>query len=176
MEQLLAVLKSRFEQHMHRHPQLTWSMVEARLRQSPTALTGLSDMEETGGEPDVIALHADNGQVLYADCAKASPAGRRSLCYDEAALASRKLNKPQGSAMGMAARMGAVLMDEAHYRMLQAVETVDEKTSSWIATPEDMRKLGGALFGDARYGRVFFYHNGAESYYAARGFRVYLWV
>ena len=176
MEQLLSVLQMRFEQHMYRHPGISWDDVVARLAKQGKALKTLQAMEDTGGEPDVIALNQETGQVLFADCAKATPAGRRSLCYDEAALASRKLNRPAGSAMGMARDIGAPMMDDAHYLMLQAVETVDEKTSSWIATPDDMRKLGGALFGDARYGRVFFYHNGAESYYAARGFRVYLWV
>lgn len=168
---LLGVLKTRFEQHMHRHPGLTWAEVEARLRASPGKLISLQQMENTGGEPDVVAFDANAGEFIFCDCSPESPKGRRSLCYDRAALEGRKQNKPAGSAMDMAAAMGIELLSEQQYRALQQLEPFDTKTSSWLKTPDPIRKLGGALFGDRRYNHVFVYHNGAESYYAARGFR-----
>lgn len=167
---LLRSLQDRFTRNMHRHPTVTWTEVVARLDASPTALTSLAAMEASGGEPDVIG-HEPSGQVIFCDCAPESPTGRRSLCYDAEALHARKENKPGGSAVEAAAAMGAELLTEAQYRALQAVGEFDMKTSSWIATPEDVRARGGALFGDRRYGRVFVYHNGAQSYYAARGVR-----
>ena len=170
-EQLLEALKVRFEKNMHRHEGIAWTEVRARLEANPGALRSLRDMESTGGEPDVIARDAGTGHYTFCDCAAESPAGRRSLCYDGAALRSRKENKPRGSAVEMAAAMGIALLTEDQYRALQALDALDTKTSSWIATPPDVRELGGALFCDRRYGKVFVYHNGAESYYAARGFR-----
>ncbi|MDD2457848.1 MAG: DUF4256 domain-containing protein [Eubacteriales bacterium] len=169
--ELLAVLQDRFEKNPHRHPILTWSDIEARLAAAPGKLWALSEMERTGGEPDVIGYDPATSEFLIADCSAETPKGRRSLCYDQAALAARKENKPQGSACGMAEAMGIEILDEERYRDLQKLGVFDVKTSSWLKTPEPMRKLGGALFGDSRYDRVFVYHNGAESYYAARGFR-----
>jgi hypothetical protein len=169
--ELLAVLRQRFEKNPHRHANLKWADVKARLDAAPEKRWSLSEMERTGGEPDVIAYDPATGQFLFADCVAETPKGRRSLCYDQAALASRKENKPQGSACGMAEEMGIEVLDETQYRELQKLGVFDVKTSSWLKTPEPMRKLGGALFGDSRYDRVFVYHNGAESYYAARGFR-----
>jgi Protein of unknown function (DUF4256) len=167
---LFAALKARFDKHMHRHAGLPWADVQARLEADPRALQWLREMEATGGEPDVIGRE-DSGAVLFCDCAPESPAGRRSCCYDGEALAARKENKPKHSAVEMAAAMGIELLTEDQYRALQRLGVFDEKTSSWIATPDDVRALGGALFCDRRYGRVFVYHNGAQSYYAARGFR-----
>jgi hypothetical protein len=168
---LLAALQARFEKHMARHPGIDWPQVLQRLRERPAALKALDAMEATGGEPDVIGHEAGSGAYLFCDCAAESPPGRRSLCYDDAALASRKENKPKGSALAMAAQMGVQLLDEAQYRHLQTLGSFDTKTSSWVSAPAEVRTLGGALFCDRRFGRVFVYHNGAESYYAARGFR-----
>lgn len=169
--QLLATLRLRFEQNPHRHKGLAWADVQARLEANPGKLLSLHQMEETGGEPDVTGFDKASGEYVFYDCAAESPKGRRSYCYDGEALAARKENKPQGSAMEMAATMGIGVLNEAEYRALQQLGPVDTKTSSWLKTPPDIRKLGGAIFGDYRYGTVFVYHNGAESYYAARGFR-----
>ena len=168
---LLRVLEARFEAHSTRHPDLAWSKVRTRLLTRPDALRSLQAMDASGGEPDVVSLGAVGTRVVFCDCSAESPSGRRSLCYDRAALDARKQNKPTGSAMELAARMGIELLTEDQYRELQTLGTFDAKTSSWIATPADVRSLGGALFCDRRFGRVFVYHNGAESYYAARGFR-----
>ena len=170
-DELLRALKARFEKHMHRHDGVAWAAVEKRLESTPDALRSLLAMEATGGEPDVIGRGTEAGRFTFVDCSIESPAGRRSLCYDRAALDSRKENKPLGSAVEMAAEMGLDLLTEEQYRALQALGEFDTKTSSWVRTPSDVRSLGGALFCDRRYGRVFVYHNGAQSYYAARGFR-----
>lgn len=167
---LLHTLNARFAKHMHRHKGIAWADVRARLEGHAATLSALHQMERTGGEPDVIGQDAE-GRYLYCDCAPESPAGRRSLCYDREALDSRKENKPQGNALEQAHAMGVELLGEAQYRDLQALGEFDLKTSSWLLTPPAVRELGGALFGDRRYGRVFVYHNGAQSYYAARGFR-----
>ncbi len=170
-DELLRVLETRFSRHLHRHPGVAWSRVRERLLDRPAALRSVHAMEGTGGEPDLIG-HADAEDAwVFCDCAPESPAGRRSLCYDRAALDARKENKPKGNAVETAAAMGIALLTEEQYRHLQTLDAFDTKTSSWIATPADVRKLGGALFCDRRFGRVFVYHNGAESYYAARGFR-----
>jgi len=168
---LLQTLETRFTRHSERHPGLAWAQVLDRLAGNTAALTALHGMESTGGEPDVIGRDDTSGQLLFCDCAAESPADRRSLCYDGEALNARKENRPQGSAAELAAEMGIELLSEEQYRALQAVGEFDLKTSSWLATPPEVRALGGALFGDRRYGRVFVYHNGAQSYYAARGFR-----
>ncbi len=173
-KKLLATLESRFEQNRARHPQIKWTDVVKKLELEPEKLWSLAAMEESGGEPDVIQLDVKSGQYIFCDCSPESPQGRRSLCYDPAALKSRKENKPAGNAVGSAAEMGIELLSEELYRSLQEHGPFDQKTSSWIATPDIVRKLGGALFGDHRYGRTFTYHNGAESYYAARGFRGFL--
>jgi hypothetical protein len=175
-EQLLQTLRARFEANMQRHAGLRWDKVQARLDKAPDKLWSLSEMERTGGEPDVVGQDDKTGEYLFYDCAAESPTGRRSLCYDDAALQARKKHKPQGSAVELATAMGVMLLDEARYRRLQALGSFDTKTSSWLATPPPIRKLGGAIFGDHRYGTVFIYHNGAESYYAARGFRCWLGV
>jgi len=169
--ELLALLEARFETHPQRHPGLAWAAVAQRLETTPDALLSLAKMEASGGEPDVIGVDQATGTISFADCCAESPAGRRSLCYDRAAFESRKEARPHSSAMDVAAGMGIALMTEAQYRTLQTLGQFDLKTSSWIATPADVRTLGGALFCDRRYGRVFVYHNGAQSYYAARGFR-----
>jgi len=169
-KQLFGILKARFEKNPGRHKGLDWTKVEAKLEESPEKLVSLYEMEQTGGEPDVIGQEK-TGEYLFVDCAAESPKGRRSLCYDDEALDSRKENKPEGSALGMAAAMGVELLTEEQYRNLQKLGVFDTKTSSWIQTPAGIRKLGGALFCDRRYDTVFMYHNGAESYYAARGFR-----
>lgn len=174
---LLETLRQRFEQHPHRHPGLSWSAVLTRLQAAPaTQLSALQQMESSGGEPDVIGQPDASGALLFCDCDAESPAGRRSLCYDEEALAARKENRPAGSAMGLAAAMGVRLLSEAEYRERQQVGDFDLKTSSWVLTPPAIRRLGGALFCDRRYGQVFTYHNGAPSYFAARGFRAALCV
>lgn len=173
---LMQILKDRFDNNMHRHKGLSWSDVMARLEDNPAALKTLQAMEESGGEPDVIGKDKKSGQITFCDCAMESPAGRRSLCYDRQALDTRKENKPTGNAIDTAAAMGIDLLTEEQYRNLQKLEDFDTKTSSWIQTPPDVRKLGGALFCDRRYGKVFVYHNGAQSYYAARGFRGLLHV
>lgn len=170
-EALLLTLKLRFEKNMHRHRGIAWSDVRARLEGHAAALRSLREMESTGGEPDVIDRDRATGQYTFCDCAAESPAGRRSVCYDGEALASRKEHRPENSAVGMAAAIGIELLTEEGYRALQALGDFDAKTSSWISTPPDVRALGGALFCDRRYGKVFVYHNGAQSYYAARGFR-----
>jgi Protein of unknown function (DUF4256) len=172
---LLATLKARFEKHMHRHKDVKWSDVQARLAKNPEALESLHQMEETGGEPDVVTL-GGKGEITFVDCAGQSPKGRRSLCFDDLALRSRKENKPKNSAWTVAKEMGVLLLTEDEYRTLQTLGEFDTTTSSWIQTPEAIRKLGGALFCDRRYNTVFTYHNGAESYYAARGFRASLTV
>jgi hypothetical protein len=170
-EELLQALKARFEKNMHRHKGIAWATVQAKLEGNPDVLRSLREMEATGGEPDVIGRDRETGQFTFCDCSAESPAGRRSVCYDREALDSRKEHKPQGSAVEMAAAMGIDLLTEEQYRALQALGEFDTKTSSWVKTPPDIRSLGGALFCDRRYGKVFVYHNGAQSYYAARGFR-----
>jgi hypothetical protein len=169
-DELISTLKVRFEKNMSRHKGIEWAKVQARLAKS-AKLWSLTEMENTGGEPDVIGADKKTGEFLFVDCSAESPAGRRSVCYDPEALASRKENKPKHSALGMAAEMGIELLTEEQYRNLQQLGKFDTKTSSWIITPPAIRKLGGSLFADYRYGQVFVYHNGAESYYAARGFR-----
>lgn len=169
-EELLQTLKARFDKNMHLHAGITWADVQARLDGNPDSLRSLQEMEATGGEPDVIGKIKESGHFVFCDCSPESPK-RRSICYDAEALASRKENKPQGSAVEMAASMGIELLTEESYRELQHLGEFDKKTSSWIETPSEVRARGGALFCDRRYGKVFVYHNGAESYYAARGFR-----
>jgi len=171
---LLATLKARFNKHMNRHKGVAWEDVHARLDAAPDKLWSLNEMEESGGEPDVISLGNASGGYLFYDCVAESPKGRRSLCYDDEALESRKEHPPKGSALGMAAKMGVAMPDEAQYRALQEFGPFDAKTSSWIKTPDAVREHGGALFGDYRYAHTFVYHNGAQSYYAARGFRAML--
>lgn len=168
---LLLVLQTRFNQNPHRHPGLEWETVRTRLASQPTALLALHKMESTGGEPDVVQWNAETGRGTFIDCSAESPIERRSLCYDAQALDARKENKPLGSAVQMALDMGIRLLTEDDYRTLQQLGQFDSKTSSWIETPPEARKLGGALFCDRRYTKVFTYHNGAQSYYAARGFR-----
>jgi hypothetical protein len=168
---LLDALKKRFEKNMHRHKGLDWSKVQARLEAHPEKIWSLQEMENTDGEPDVVGYDKKTGEYIFYDCAAESPKGRRSLCYDRKALDARKENKPRDSAMDMAAAMGIELLTEEEYRALQQIEKFDAKTSSWIKTPEEIRKHGGAIFCDRRYEHVFTYHNGADSYYAARGFR-----
>lgn len=175
-DELLRTLKQRFEKHMKRHAKADWADVLSRLQAHPDKLKTLAEMERTGGEPDVIGTADGNGAYLFCDCAAESPAGRRSLCFDGEALAARKENKPAGSAIDMAQAMGVSLLTEAQYRQLQAFGEFDLKTSSWVATPPEIRKLGGALFCDRRYDQVFVYHNGVQSYYASRGFRGWLSV
>ncbi|HSJ23735.1 MAG TPA: DUF4256 domain-containing protein [Longimicrobiales bacterium] len=169
--ELLALLRERHEDNMRRHAGIKWSDVEARLKKSQAALWSLHEMEQTGGEPDVVGQDPSSGEFLFMDCSAESPRGRRSLCYDAEALAARKENKPADSAVNMAQRMGVELLTEEEYRSLQQLGEFDLKTSSWIQTPARIRQLGGALFCDRRYDTVFVYHNGAQSYYAARGFR-----
>jgi hypothetical protein len=169
-EELLRTLKARFERNLNRHKGLEWSKVQPRLEANPEKLRALSEMERTGGEPDVVG-YDNNGEYIFFDCSAESPKDRTSLCYDREALDSRKEHKPKNSAMDMATAMGVELLTEEQYQQLQRLGNFDTKSSSWVKTPPDMRKLGGALFGDRRFGRVFFYHNGAESYYSGRGFR-----
>ena len=170
-EALLGVLKARFEKNMSRHAGLEWIKVQARLEADPGKLWSLSEMERTGGEPDVVGRDEKTGEYLFCDCSAESPAGRRNVCYDREALESRKEHKPENNALDMAAVMGIELLTEEQYRELQKLGKFDTKTSSWVKTPAEIRKLGGALFCDRRYNQVFVYHNGAESYYGARGFR-----
>lgn len=170
-EELLKTLETRFRENVKRHRGLEWTDVAARLRAHPAKLRSLYEMERTGGEPDVVGREKKSGALTFYDCSAESPSGRRSLCYDRDALDARKEHKPEGSALEMAAAMGIELLTEAQYRELQTLGEFDLKTSSWIATPAEIRKLGGALFCDRRYDHVFVYHNGASSYYAARGFR-----
>ncbi len=169
--ELLGELKERFEQNMRRHKGLKWVDVEAKLKASPEKMWSLAEMERTGGEPDVVGVDKRSGEYVFVDCSDETPKGRRSLCYDQAAWDSRKEHKPADSACNLAAAMGIELLTEEQYFDLQALGEFDLKTSSWLQTPADVRALGGAIFGDCRFGRVFIYHNGAESYYAARGFR-----
>jgi len=169
--ELLSLLEARFHKHMHRHAGMEWGQVLERLEAAPVKLRSLHEMEETQGEPDVIGLDAKTGEIIFADCSAESPAGRRSLCYDREGLESRKEHRPENSAMDLAAEMGVSLLTEAEYHALQALGEFDVKTSSWLLSPPEVRKLGGAIFGDRRYGRVFIYHNGAQSYYAGRAFR-----
>jgi hypothetical protein len=175
-KEILNVLKVRFEKNMSRHKEIQWSQVQTRLEADADKLWSLSEMERTGGEPDVVDLDAKNGECIFYDCSAESPAGRRSLCYDRDGLDSRKENKPPGNAEEMATSMGIEMLDEEQYMALQKLGKFDTKTSSWLKTPSDIRDLGGALFADFRYGKVFVYHNSAPSYYAARGFRGFLRV
>jgi hypothetical protein len=170
-EELLRALKARFERNMSRHQGVEWAKVQARLEANPAQLWSLNEMEGTGGEPDVVGLDQRTGQYIFYDCSAESPKGRRSLCYDREALDSRKENKPKDNAVDIAVAMGVELLTEEQYRELQKLGQFDTKTSSWVRTPSGIRKLGGALFCDRRFDTVFVYHNGAESYYAARGFR-----
>lgn len=170
-EALLSTLKARFEKNMQRHKNIEWAKVQAKLEVEAEKLWSLNAMEETGGEPDVVGHDKKTGEFIFYDCSAESPKGRRSLCYDDHALESRKEHKPADSALNMAADMGVEMLTEEEYRALQQLGNFDAKTSSWIITPANIRKLGGAIFADYRYGTVFIYHNGAESYYAARGFR-----
>ena len=170
-EELLRTLKARFEQNMNRHKGLEWAEVQAKLEADPEKLWSLGEMERTGGEPDVVGHDKETGDYIFFDCSAESPNGRRSLCYDREALESRKKNKPANNAMDVAAAMGIEILTEEEYRGLQNLGDFDLKTSSWVKTPGRIRELGGALFCDRRYDTVFVYHNGAESYYAARGFR-----
>ena len=170
-EELLRALKDRFEKNMNRHKGLESAQVEAKLEANPEKLWSLNEMEKTGGEPDVVGHDKTTGEFVFYDCSAESPKGRRSLCYDREALDSRKKHKPENNTIDMAVAMGIELLAEEQYRELQKLGNFDTKTSSWLKTPADIRKLGGAIFADFRYGNVFVYHNGAESYYAARGFR-----
>jgi hypothetical protein len=175
-EELLKALKVRFEKNMNRHRGVAWAQVQAKLEANAEKLWSLHEMERTGGEPDVIGDDKKTGEYIFYDCSAESPKARRSVCYDRAALDSRKENKPKGNAAEMAADMGVELLTEEQYRQLQKLGEFDTKTSSWVKTPSAIRKLGGALFCDRRFGTIFLYHNGAESYYAARGFRGWLRV
>jgi len=170
-EELLKVLKARFEKNMNRHKDIYWSEVQTRLQANPSKLWSLNQMEMTGGEPDVAGYDNKSGEYIFYDCSAESPKGRRSVCYDPESLESRKENRPENSAAGMAEEMGIELLTEGQYRELQKVGKFDLKTSSWVKTPSEIRKLGGAVFCDRRYDNVFVYHNSAESYYAVRGFR-----
>jgi hypothetical protein len=170
-EQTIKVLKARFEKNMNRHDNLIWADVQSRLEANPERLRSLIEMEETGGEPDVVDFDKETGEYIFFDCSAESPKGRRSVCYDREALESRKEHKPKSSAVDMAAVMGIQILTEEQYRELQKLGNFDTKTSSWVKTPAKIRDLGGALFCDRRFNQVFLYHNGAESYYAARGFR-----
>ena len=175
-EDLLTTLKARFEKNMNRHQGLEWTKVRARLEANAEKLWSLNEMERTGGEPDIVGQDKNTGEYAFYDCSPESPKGRTSLCYDREALDSRKEHKPKSSAMDMAAAMGTELLTEEQYQELQKLGAFDTKSSSWLKTPGDIRKLGGAIFGDRRFGRVFVYHNGAESYYSGRGFRGWLRV
>jgi len=170
-DELLGILKTRFEKNMKRHKGIAWANVQAKLEASPAKVWSLNAMEQTGGEPDVVGNDKKTGDYIFYDCSAESPKGRRSVCYDHEALEKRKENKPDDSAMQMADDMGIEILSEEEYRDLQKLGSFDNKTSSWVLTPADIRKLGGALFCDFRYDTVFLYHNGADSYYAARGFR-----
>ena len=170
-EELVSVLKKRFEKNMQRHEEIEWDKVLEKLENSPEKLWSLSEMERTEGEPDVIGYDSEKDEYLFCDCSKESPKGRRSVCYDHAALEARKKFKPENSAMNMATEMGIEMLTEEQYRELQKLGEFDLKTSSWVLTPGEIRKLGGALFCDRRFNHVFLYHNGADSYYGARGFR-----
>ncbi|AIY04594.1 hypothetical protein Plano_0629 [Planococcus sp. PAMC 21323] len=169
--ELLTSLKERFEQNMERHDSLEWEPIQQKLEAHPYKLWSLFEMERTGGEPDVVNFDQENDEYIFYDCSAESPSGRRSICYDQKALDARKKNKPDNNAMTMAAEMGIEILTEEQYRALQKLGTFDSKTSSWVLTPAEVRDRGGALFCDFRYGQVFLYHNGADSYYGARGFR-----
>lgn len=175
-EELLRVLKARFEKNMNRHEDLEWAKVQAKLDANTEKLWSLHEMEVTGGEPDVVGYDKEKDEYIFCDCSVESPKGRRSVCYDREALDARKKHKPENSAIDMATSMGIEILTEEQYRALQELGNFDMKTSSWVQTPSDIRKLGGALFCDYRFGHVFVYHNGADSYYAARGFRGSLMV
>lgn len=168
---LFEVLKTRFEENMNRHKDLKWADVQKKLEANTDKLWSLNEMEQTGGEPDVVGFDKESGEYLFIDCSAESPDGRRSVCYDREGLESRKAHKPDNTAIDMANDMGIELLTEEQYKELQKLGNFDTKTSSWLKTPDEVRKLGGAIFGDFRYGRVFIYHNGAQSYYGARGFR-----
>lgn len=174
VEELLRAIEARFKKNMQRHKGLEWSKVKARLEQNPEKLWALNEMERTGGEPDIAGSDKKTGEYIFYDCSPESPSGRRSICYDRIALNSRKENKPKNCATDMATEIGIEILTEAEYRELQQLGMFDTKTSSWVKTPDSIRKLGGAIFCDRRYDNVFVYHNGAESYYAARGFRGWL--
>lgn len=175
-DELIIVLKARFEKNMNRHEGLVWTKLQDRLFNNSEKLWSLNEMEQSGGEPDVVGYDQKTDEYIFYDCSTESPIGRRSLCYDRAALDSRKTNKPENNAMDMAANYGIKILTEEQYRQLQKLGAFDTKTSSWVVTPDEIRKLGGALFCDRRYNHVFVYHNGAESYYASRGFRCSLIV
>lgn len=170
-EELLVTLRARFEKHMNRHPGMDWASVVARLEANSAKLWPLREMERTGGEPDAVGRDPLTGEIIFFDCSAESPEGRRSLCYDRAALEARKTAKPKDSAVGLASAMGVELLTEEQYHALQQLGSFDTKTSSWLKTPPEVRMLGGAIFGDRRFNRVFIYHNGADSYYAGRAFR-----
>jgi len=170
-EDLLNTLKARFEKNMYRHAGLEWAKVQTRLEADPEKLWSLNEMERTGGEPDIVGQDPETGETIFYDCSAESPQGRRNVCYDREALEARKEHKPKDSAMNMAAAMGIELLTEEQYQALQKLGKFDSKTSSWLTTPPEIRKLGGAIFADRRYNHVFVYHNGADSYYGARGFR-----
>ncbi|MFY7971369.1 MAG: DUF4256 domain-containing protein [Flavobacteriales bacterium] len=170
-QSLLSVLQHRFEKNKKRHAQIEWSSVVTRLEKSTSKLWSLEEMEQTGGEPDVVGVDPKSGEILFMDCSVESPSGRRSFCYDKEGWESRKEHRPENNAVDAASEMGVELLNEEQYYYLQSLGTFDTKTSSWLKTPDSVRKLGGSLFGDFRYGQVFIYHNGAQSYYAARGFR-----
>ncbi len=170
-KELLALLEARFEANSGRHKGVGWEAVQSRLLAQPAKLWSLNEMEISGGEPDVVGIDSVTDEIIFSDCSAETPKGRTSLCYDREALDSRKQHKPRTSAMELAAAMGIEILSEQEYRDLQGLGGFDQKTSSWVITPDDIRRLGGALFGDRRFGRVFFYHNGAESYFGARGFR-----
>ena len=175
-DELLRILKDRFEKNMHRHKSLSWEKVQEKLAANGSKLWSLNEMENTGGEPDVVGYDKKSGEFIYYDCSRETPNDRRNLCYDREALQARKEHKPKNNAIDVAAEMGIELLTEEQYRELQQLEAFDTKTSSWLKTPASIRKLGGALFGDRRYDHVFLYHNGAQSYYAVRGFRGWLKV
>lgn len=176
MQELLKILKERFNNNIKRHENIKWEDVQEKLKKYPDKLRSLYEMEKTGGEPDVVLYDSNTDEYIFYDCSVESPIGRRSVCYDDEALAARKKHKPENSAIGMAKRMGVEILNEEEYRYLQTLGTFDTKTSSWIETPMEIRELGGAIFADYRYGKVFIYHNGAESYYSSRGFRALLRV
>ena len=175
-EELLKVLKARFEKNTDRHKGLEWAKVQAKLEANGEKLWSLNEMEKTGGEPDVVGLDKKTGEYIFFDCSLESPKGRAGVCYDREGLESRKEHRPKNTAIDMATDMGVELLTEEQYQELQKLGEFDTKTTTWVKTPLDIRKLGGALFGDRRYGRVFIYHNGAQSYYSARGFRAWLSV
>lgn len=173
-KEILDILKTRFEQNMHRHEGLDWTKVQSKLQSNAIKLWSIAEMENTGGEPDIVDFDKKTGVITFIDCCAESPKGRRSTCYDKEALDARKENKPKNSALNMASEMGVDILDEEQYRALQKLGKFDAKTSSWIKTPSNIRKLGGAIFADYRYGTIFIYHNGADSYYSSRGFRGFI--